>query len=695
MGGLRLFREKIFLTLRVAFRKLMRTYYQSTAAEMSFHMIISVIPLMTLIMQFFGFIGLKDVFYDSLFMHYLDAELISPMMSGAKESLGGNVSLIFIFIALWSSSKIVFIMTRVANYSYYLESRRTWNLWTRFRAVFLVIFFILLLAGTLVLFVYGRQLFISVYSTLDNSVDVENVGDGVVATVIRWFLALLFYWLILAFMYKALPEKKIPLAYTIPGSLLAATGIILTTGAYSFYLKNFSHLNLIYGSLGAVVALLFWFLFVSVVLMLGVIVNAAWLEVDQLYRSGGKIMLSRTVKNIVPSGTVAINARVFEMKAEGIDIINLSVGEPDFNTPDTAKDGGKRAMDENKTRYDKVPGLMELREEICRKLREENHVEYTPDQIVVSNGAKQCITNTCFALLDPDDEVLIPAPYWVSYPEIVKIAGGKPVFVETKRENDFKLTGEDIEKYSNDRTKMVILCNPSNPLGTVHTRAELEAIAEVCVRKKIYIMSDEVYETICFADEFVSMADISPESKEYTILLNGLSKSIPMTGWRIGYTATTVEIAKAITAFQGHITSHPSMISQWAGVDALKYGKDYTAMMVGAYRERMEAAVEFLHKEVPEVSFIEPKGAFYLFIDISCTEKALKASADDEGKMPQSGTDSYSTEFTMKLLNEKHVAIAPGAAFGMEGFVRVAYATDKDTLLAGLELIRDLVKELV
>lgn len=411
-------------------------------------------------------------------------------------------------------------------------------------------------------------------------------------------------------------------------------------------------------------------------------------------RKGIENMLSKTVRNIVPSGTVAINARVFEMKAEGIEIVNLSVGEPDFNTPEEAKEGARKAMDENKTRYDKVPGLVELREQICRKLKEENGVDYTPEQIVVSNGAKQCITNTCFTILDEGDEVLIPSPYWVSYPEIVKIAGGVPVFVETKRENDFKLTGAEIEEYSTERTKMVILCNPSNPLGTVHTRKELEEIAEVCVRKGIYIMSDEVYERICFADEFVSMADISPEAKDMTILLNGLSKSVPMTGWRIGYTATTVEIAKAMTAFQGHITSHPSMISQWAGVAALEKGRAYTEMMVGAYRERMEAAVDFLRSELPEVSFIEPKGAFYLFLDISCVKAALEATADAEGKMPLSGTDSYSTEFTMKLLNEKHVAIAPGAAFGKEGFIRVAYATDKETLLTGLALIRDLVKEL-
>ena len=396
-------------------------------------------------------------------------------------------------------------------------------------------------------------------------------------------------------------------------------------------------------------------------------------------------MLSERIKNMVPSGTLEINARVFELREAGTEIVNLSVGEPDFNTSDAAKIGGIKAIVENKTRYDKAPGLMELREAICGKLSRENGGEYTPDQIVVTNGAKQCITNACLTLLNPGDEVLIPAPYWVSYPEIVKICGGKPVFVETKRENDFKLTGEDIEKYATDKTKMIILCNPSNPLGTVHTRAELQGIADVCVPRGIYIMSDEVYERICFADEFVSMASIS-EAKDMTVLINGLSKSIPMTGWRIGYTATTAEIAKAMGSLQGHITSHPSMVSQWAGVDALNSGSDYTGMMIGKYRERMEAASAYLKKELPEVPFIEPKGAFYLFLDISCVKSAIEA-------LP-GATEEYSKDFTMKLLNEKHVAVAPGSAFGMDGFIRIAYATDLDSIIEGLSRIKDLVKEL-
>ncbi len=397
-------------------------------------------------------------------------------------------------------------------------------------------------------------------------------------------------------------------------------------------------------------------------------------------------MLSDKIQNMVPSGTLEINARVFELREAGTEIINLSVGEPDFDTPEEAKEGGIEAIRSNRTRYDKAPGLMDLRQEICRKLREENGVAYTPEQIVVSNGAKQCILNACLALLNPGDEVLIPSPYWVSYPEIVKLTGGVPIFVETSRENDFKLTGEDIRRCATPKTKMVVLCNPSNPLGTVHTREELESIAEVCVQQDIYILSDEVYERICFAEEFVSMAAVSEEAKAHTILINGLSKSVPMTGWRIGYTATTAEIAKAIGALQGHITSHPSMVSQWAGAAALRECRAYTAHMIAAYRERMEAAVQFLREELPEVPFIEPAGAFYLFLDISCIHEALEALPEASG--------AYSKDFCLKLLTEKHVALAPGSAFGKDGFVRIAYANDLPNIMEGLGRIRDLVREL-
>ncbi|MCR4601815.1 MAG: pyridoxal phosphate-dependent aminotransferase [Clostridia bacterium] len=392
--------------------------------------------------------------------------------------------------------------------------------------------------------------------------------------------------------------------------------------------------------------------------------------------------ISEKVRNIVPSGTMAINAKVFDLKAGGVQVINLSVGEPDFDTPQEAKDGAIRAMEENLTRYTKAGGLPELKDEICRKLETENGLHYEPEQIVVSNGAKQGVANACFALIDPGDEVLIPTPYYVSYPELVKLAGGTPVFVETDRANDFKVTAADIEKYVTDRTRALIICNPSNPLGTVHTREELEAIAEFCYSRGIYIIADEVYEVIDFDGGFVSMASVSEEAKEITVLVNGLSKSVPMTGWRIGYTACAPEIAAAITAFQGHMTSHPSIISMWAGVEALKNSGEYTRMMVEEYRKRMHFATEFLRRELPEIGFIEPKGAFYLFLDIRGLESRLDCS------------ESMSYDFVMRLLEEKHVAVVPGKAFGKEGYLRVAYATDLDTLMEGLRRMRDFVRAL-
>jgi aspartate aminotransferase len=257
-------------------------------------------------------------------------------------------------------------------------------------------------------------------------------------------------------------------------------------------------------------------------------------------------MISKIVSNIIPSGTVAINSKVLELIDQGERIINLSVGEPDFDTPEPIKKAAFNAMMANKTKYDKVPGLVELRKAICDKLKNQNDLNYTIDEIVVSSGAKQCITNICFTVLNDGDEVIIPTPYWVTYPEIVKIARGVPVFAKTSRDNDFKITAEDIEKYATDKTKMLVLCNPSNPLGTVHTREELQAILDVCLKRNIYILADEVYERICFDDDFVSIASLSEKAHDYILIINALSKAGPMTGWRIGYTASNREFAEAM-----------------------------------------------------------------------------------------------------------------------------------------------------
>jgi len=392
-------------------------------------------------------------------------------------------------------------------------------------------------------------------------------------------------------------------------------------------------------------------------------------------------MLANVVNKITPSCTVGINAKVQELKKQGQDIINFSIGEPDFLTPDPAKAAAIKAIGENKTKYDKVPGLVELRQAISDKLLKENRLSYKPSEIVVSNGAKQSITNTCIALLDPGDEVIIPAPYWVSYPEIVRITGGVPVIAQTQRERDFKITGSEIERLATEKTKMIIITNPSNPLGTVYTKAELEDIVDVCISKGIYIMSDEIYERICFADEYTSIAEISDKAREITITINGLSKSTAMTGWRIGYTASSKELADAMTAIQGHLSSHPSTISQWASVAALNDCADYTKEMVRTYRERRDVAVDML-KAIPQLSFIYPMGAFYIFIDIS----GLR------GKFAEA--DSFSVAFCEKLLDQAAVAAVPGKDFGADDFIRISYACDTEVLRDGLKRIAGFIESL-
>ncbi|MBK5260987.1 MAG: pyridoxal phosphate-dependent aminotransferase [Peptostreptococcaceae bacterium] len=392
-------------------------------------------------------------------------------------------------------------------------------------------------------------------------------------------------------------------------------------------------------------------------------------------------MLANIVNKITPSCTVGINAKVQELKKQGNDIINFSIGEPDFFTPDIVKESAIKAIRENKTKYDKVSGVIELRQAIVEKLQRENQLSYKTDEIVVSNGAKQSITNICIAILNLGDEVIIPAPYWVSYPEIVRITGGVPVIAMTKRNNDFKITGIELESLITDKTKMLIITNPSNPLGTVYSKAELEDIVAVCVRKGIYILSDEIYERICFANEYNSIASISEEAKKITITVNGLSKSSAMTGWRIGYTASSIEIAQAMSSIQGHLTSHPSTISQWASVMALNEGASFTRDMVEVYHQRRDAAVEIL-KSMPQLSFIYPMGAFYIFIDISSFHH----------KFPDA--NSFSVAFCEQLLEKAGVAVVPGKDFGADDFMRISYACEMEVLIEGLSRIKKFIENL-
>ncbi|QEK13183.1 pyridoxal phosphate-dependent aminotransferase [Crassaminicella thermophila] len=392
-------------------------------------------------------------------------------------------------------------------------------------------------------------------------------------------------------------------------------------------------------------------------------------------------MLSSKLKNITPSYTIGISTKVKELKSQGQDIINLSIGEPDFFTPIAAKNSAIEAIHMNKTKYDAASGLLDLRKAIQNKLQVENNISYALDEIIISSGAKHAITNTLIALLDYEDEVIIPKPFWVSYPEMVKLAGGKPVFVDTQRENNFKVTPQDIQNALTPRTKMIFITNPSNPTGAIYSREELKDIVDICLKNNIYILADEIYEKICYVDSFVSIASLSEEAKNITITINGLSKSVAMTGWRIGYSASNNILAKAISTVQGHLVSHPSTISQWAGVSALTSCQKEMIEMVHTYKSRRDIAVEEL-KQIKDIDFIYPEGAFYLFIDISALKNKLTWS------------DSFSVAFSNILLNQAKVAAVPGIAFGMDDFIRISYACDTKELLEGINRIKSFIKNL-
>lgn len=392
-------------------------------------------------------------------------------------------------------------------------------------------------------------------------------------------------------------------------------------------------------------------------------------------------MLSKKLDNVTPSYTIEISTKVSELKSQGIDIVNLSIGEPDFFTPDQAKDKGIAAIHDNKTKYDSASGLKELRKAIQCKLKEENSVHYELDEIVVSNGAKHSITNTLMALLNPGDEVIIPKPFWVSYSEMVKMVGGTPVYIETNKDNDFKLTSEDFKNAISTKTKLLLINNPSNPTGAIYSKEELISIVNTCIDNSIYILSDEIYERIRYTDDFTSIASLSDEAKKMTITINGLSKSAAMTGWRIGYSASSKEIAKAISTIQGHLVSHPSTISQWAAYGALTLCHDEMKKMVNIYEDRRNKAISLLEK-IDNISFIPPQGAFYIFIDIS----SLKDKFHYDG--------SYSVEFCKRFLEDYNVAIVPGIAFGIDDYVRIVYCADIDDVKEGIGRLEKFIQSL-
>ncbi|MCC0705349.1 pyridoxal phosphate-dependent aminotransferase [Clostridioides sp. ES-S-0049-02] len=393
-------------------------------------------------------------------------------------------------------------------------------------------------------------------------------------------------------------------------------------------------------------------------------------------------MLSKRLNFITPSYTIGISSKVKEMESDGIKVINLSIGEPDFNVPNVAKSYGIDSLNKDCTKYDLVPGLKILREEICKKLIEENNCKYSIDEIVISSGAKNSITNTLLALTDEGDEVLLPKPYWVSYPAMVKLVNAVPIFIDTRKENGFKLTKEELEKSITSKTKILVINNPSNPTGSVYTRDELIEIVKVCIQNKIYILADEIYEKICYTGNFTSVASLSEEAKDITITINGFSKSAAMTGLRLGYTASNKTIAKAMSSIQGHLISHPSLTSQYIAYGALKDCSTDIDDMVETYKSRRDLITSKLDS-IENVDYVNPDGAFYAFIDLSKIAENFKYK------------DSFSIEFCNQFLEEYNVAVVPGIAFGMDKYIRISYACNENTFLAGLDKLKEFVSKIM
>ena len=388
--------------------------------------------------------------------------------------------------------------------------------------------------------------------------------------------------------------------------------------------------------------------------------------------------LSDRLNRLAPSATLAMSQKSGEMKAQGIDVINMSVGEPDFNTPDHIKEAAKKAIDENYSRYSPVPGYIELRKAIVEKLKKENGLEYSTNEILVSNGAKQSVCNTVMALVNDGEEVIIPAPYWVSYPQMVKLAGGEPVIVEAGFEQNFKMTPEQFEAAITPKTRMLILCSPSNPTGSVYSEEELRGLAEVIKRHEgLYVLADEIYEHINYVGKHSSIAHIEG-MRERTIIVNGVSKAYAMTGWRIGFIAAAEWIVKGCNKLQGQYTSGPCSVSQKAAEAAYTTSQECVETMRKAFERRRDLIVE-LAKDIPGLEVNKPEGAFYLFPKCSSFF----------GKSYNGKKIENSTDLAMFLLEVGHVATVGGDAFGDPYCFRMSYATSDDNIREAMKRIKD------
>lgn len=394
--------------------------------------------------------------------------------------------------------------------------------------------------------------------------------------------------------------------------------------------------------------------------------------------------LSNKAKGINPSITLEIAAKAKALKDSGVNVISFSAGEPDFNTPNNIINAAIIAMRDGKTKYTPTSGVLELRKAICTKFKNDNDLLYEPNQIVVSTGAKQSLANAFLAILNKGDEVIIPIPYWVSYPELIKLADGVPIFINNLKENDYKYKIEDLRKVVTSKTKAILLNSPNNPTGSIYSKEELIEIAEFAKENDLVIISDEIYEKLIYDDnKHISIASISKDAYKRTIVINGLSKSYAMTGWRVGYSASSEEIAKLMSSIQSHVTSNINSISQYAAIEALTGSQDSLNNMVEEFKDRRNYMVDRLNK-IKGISYIMPKGAFYIMINIG----------NYFGKAVSDNIINSSLEFSRSLLEEEKVAVIPGIAFGLDDYIRVSYATSKEAIEEGLNRLEKYLQKL-
>ncbi|UCZ54815.1 pyridoxal phosphate-dependent aminotransferase [Bacillus shivajii] len=387
---------------------------------------------------------------------------------------------------------------------------------------------------------------------------------------------------------------------------------------------------------------------------------------------------SSKVTSITPSTTLAITAKAKELKAQGHDVIGLGAGEPDFNTPSYIIEASYKSMVEGHTKYTPAGGLPELKNVIIEKFKNDQHIEYSPEEIIVTNGAKHSLALLFQTILQEDDEVIIPSPYWVSYPEQVKIAGGKPVFVEGKEENEFKVTKEQLEKVVTNKTRALIVNSPSNPTGVMYEKDELKEIGQFCLDNDLLIVSDEIYEKLIYGGKnHISIAEVSEEIKNNTIIINGVSKSHSMTGWRIGYTAGHAEIIKKMTTLASHTTSNPAVMAQHGTIAAYQQEDGSVEKMRQSFEERLHKVLPEL-ESIPGFKCVKPQGAFYLFPNVK--------------EAVQTGGFASTDEWVTALLEEEKVAVVPGSGFGSPDNIRLSYATDLDSFLEAVNRIRQFVQ---